>query len=409
MTMFVTRASVMALAMTAAMFVAAPGTAATCIGNCGTWTPGSPVDGVVGPAPTNNGNGTGAYDWVSTRGGVLGAARIEGFSGLATNGSELLSDSFFAAAGSTVTFWFNYVTSDGSDFADYAFAQLQSADTGTVKANLFTARTKPSGTIVPGTDLPDVEARLTPGAVPIKPGGPVWSPLGSDSGNCFSSGCGHTGWVLSEYVVQDAGVYQLRFGASNWSDTAFDSGLAFSGLLLDGNVIGDGSSPDNPLLPNGEVTPDGGFVFNFTPTPNVPIFIDPDYAVGYTYEIVSGDNLILSAIFPTLPFDTDGYDVYSLDDILLATGVYSYTFQSGVTGFKLLDIDLEAMIDPTDGGAFVTGLVFSNGNTVQVTQTPIVVNVPAAVPEPATWGMMLLGFGLVGGAVRARKTAAVRA
>lgn len=398
-----------ALALGAAALYAAPVQAASCVGNCGSWVPGTPVDGVVSPAPTTNGSGTGAYDWVSTRNGVSGAGQIEGFSSLATNGSELLSDSFFAEAGSKVAFWFNYVTSDGAGYSDYAFAQLRVANSETVAANLFTARTRPSGTIVPGTDLPAVEATLNPGSVPIISGAPVWSPLGGSSGTCFDLGCGHTGWVLSEYAVQQTGVYQLRFGVANWSDTAYDSGLAFSGLLLDGNTIGDGSSPDNPLLPNGEVTPEGGFVFNFTPTPNTPIFIDPDYAVGYTYEITAGSNSILSAIFPTLPFDTDGYDIYTLDDILLASGVYSWDFASGVTGFKLLDIDLDAMIDPTDGGAFVTGLTFANGNAIQVTQTPIVETVAGAVPEPATWGMMILGFGLVGAAARRRKASFVEA
>ncbi len=32
----------------------------------------------------------------------------------------------------------------------------------------------------------------------------------------------------------------------------------------------------------------------------------------------------------------------------------------------------------------------------------------AAIPEPATWGMMILGFGVIGGAVRRRKAAAGR-
>jgi len=32
----------------------------------------------------------------------------------------------------------------------------------------------------------------------------------------------------------------------------------------------------------------------------------------------------------------------------------------------------------------------------------------AAVPEPATWGMMILGFGLIGGTLRNRKKVAVR-
>jgi hypothetical protein len=35
-----------------------------------------------------------------------------------------------------------------------------------------------------------------------------------------------------------------------------------------------------------------------------------------------------------------------------------------------------------------------------------VINASGAVPEPATWAMMLLGFGLVGGAMRRRKSAA---
>ena len=32
-----------------------------------------------------------------------------------------------------------------------------------------------------------------------------------------------------------------------------------------------------------------------------------------------------------------------------------------------------------------------------------------SVPEPATWGMMLLGFGLVGAGVRSRRKSTVRA
>jgi hypothetical protein len=31
-------------------------------------------------------------------------------------------------------------------------------------------------------------------------------------------------------------------------------------------------------------------------------------------------------------------------------------------------------------------------------------NVSAAVPEPATWAMLIAGFGLVGGALRRRNT-----
>ena len=43
------------------------------------------------------------------------------------------------------------------------------------------------------------------------------------------------------------------------------------------------------------------------------------------------------------------------------------------------------------------------------TLTYIYDDVPPAVPEPATWAMMIAGFGLVGGAMRRRSTATARA
>lgn len=43
----------------------------------------------------------------------------------------------------------------------------------------------------------------------------------------------------------------------------------------------------------------------------------------------------------------------------------------------------------------------SNGDSIQVN----VNGEASAVPEPATWAMMLLGFGAIGTATRRRKTA----
>ena len=140
---------------------------------------------------------------------------------------------FSAAAGDDLNFWFNFVTSDGSGFADYAWAALYTASLDPV-AILFTARTQPSGTIVPGQNLPGVEATLNPSSVPIIPGGPAWSPLGGSSGSCYSGGCGYTGWINSTYDIANAGNYVVRFGVSNWSDTAYQTGMAFSGITIAG-------------------------------------------------------------------------------------------------------------------------------------------------------------------------------
>ncbi|VWX53394.1 conserved exported hypothetical protein [Novosphingobium sp. 9U] len=385
-------------------FIASPrAEAATCIGNCGHNF--GTADGVISPAPGSFGE----YDWVSTEEGLNGAARIAGYDGAATNGSELLSDLFFAAVGQVVSFNFNYVTSDGSQYADYGFAQLINTTTSQVY-ELFNARTVPDGAIIPGRDLPPVVAELSPAVVSINPGAPTWSPLGGSSGDCYAAGCGYTGWIASNFTVPTEGSYQLRFGAANWLDTAFDSGLAFSGLLLDNATIGDGSSVENPLLPQ-EIGPNGEFQFEFTATPNQTVFVDPFIATGYDFEVQSGQ-LILSAIFPELG-DANGYDIYSLTDLVnpLATGIAGgspFSFGSGVSGFALRGIDAALALDPANTGAFVTGLTFdvSGSTTIQLTQTPVT-EFSAAVPETSTWAMMILGLGLLGGALRRRSAQAL--
>jgi len=376
------------------MGAAADSQAADCIGNCGT----SGANGVVGLSPS----GASSYTWVSTDLGQFGGGVLPGFGG--TTGSTLLSDPFFAPVGATVEFWFNYITSDGSDFADYGWSQLRST-TGGNTTTLFTARTRPTGSIVPGFGLPGVNAVLTPASVAITPGGPGWAPLGGSSGQCWDAGCGHTGWVQSRYEVQTAGTYQLAFGVTNWTDDDYDSGMAFDGLLLNGFVIGDGSSPESPLLPIG-IGPGGAFEFVFVPTPGVPVFIDPLVAVGYDYAITAGGNTMLSAIFPVLASDPDGYEIYTLDDIspagLLGTvaGGVNFSFGAGVTGFSLRGISEEAMLDPTNPTAFVTGLVFATAALVSMTQLPVSVNV---VPEPASVLMLLAGLGMIGRRMAVRR------
>jgi hypothetical protein len=84
------------------------------------------------------------------------------------------------------------------------------------------------------------------------------------------------------------------------------------------------------------------------------------------------------------------------------------------------------------GGQITKGLSFNSGSqitggltgvvTYRVSSGPLLTgatfastgsgfefdNLAAAVPEPATWGMMILGFGLVGGAMRRRPKTTVR-
>jgi hypothetical protein len=217
----------------AAVFVlgfASGASAATCTGNCGVLG----ANGVVTAPP-----GSATYNWVSTN---LGAFGVSPFA-LAGNqdGSKYVSTAFSVNAGAELSYYFNYVTSDGSSFADYAWARLLDAADNQV-ALLFTARTRPTGDIVPGFGLPATSPGVTlvPPSTAIIAANPFWSPLGANSGQCYQGlgqGCGYTGWIQSLYTITTAGTYRLEFGVINWNDQSFDSGLAFSGIAIDGVPI----------------------------------------------------------------------------------------------------------------------------------------------------------------------------
>jgi hypothetical protein len=207
----------------------------TCSGTCGS----SGADGVVPLSPI----GSASYQWVSTINAPVGVGGLPtGLLGHETNGSTLFSPTFSATANTALNFYFNYVTSDGAGFADYAWAELFDSSNNPV-ALLFTARTLPSGSIVPGSGLPNPLATLTPPNVPIVSGGPAWSPLGGSSGKCFDAGCGYTGWINSNYTIGTAGNYYLGVGVVNWLDTAFQSGLALDGVTVGGVPVGPGEPP----------------------------------------------------------------------------------------------------------------------------------------------------------------------
>jgi hypothetical protein len=200
----------------------------TCTGTCGS----SGADGVVPLSPTGNSS----YQYVTTNSssatGVLpGLTQTS-----ETNGSTLATSVFAATAGTKLSFYFDFVTSDGAGFADYAWAELFNSSNVPVSL-LFTARTEPTGSIVPGIGLPTPSATLTPPSVPIVPGGPTWSPLGDWSGDCYSAGCGYTGWVNSDFTIAAAGNYYLEVGVTNWLDDEYDTGLAMDGVTVNGVPI----------------------------------------------------------------------------------------------------------------------------------------------------------------------------
>lgn len=247
------RVSLMTLALIAVSNVYAAGqfdsgipASWACTGNCGT---SADIQGnsVVTPLST-------AYGWVSTANGVDAVSPFVNVPGVLnpdtglptgignTNGSLLRSNIFSASSGEVLKFEFNYVTSDGGSYADYAWARLLNANDLSQAAVIFTARTNTdtAADVIPGFGLPNPDTTLSPTHVPIIDVGydatinlgPNWSALGSSDGTCYSSGCGYTGWVGASYSMSSSGNYILEFGVTNWDDQAWDSGLAFNTVTI---------------------------------------------------------------------------------------------------------------------------------------------------------------------------------
>ncbi|HEY6344976.1 MAG TPA: NF038132 family protein [Bryobacteraceae bacterium] len=224
-----------------AAITAGIGRADSCLGTCGT----DSANGDVTNPP-----GFSSYTYVTTTGGPLGGGTLPAVFGspgvVSTNGSTYTTSAFTATPGELVNLEFNYITSEGSGFPDYAWAALMST-TGGTDYLIFSAQTQPTGNTVPGFTLPPLAAGtslmppgspITPGSGTVcgsscntPPGGPVWNELGTYSGQCWAVGCGLTGWILSQFNGEVAGSYVLEFGVSNSNDESYDSGLAFAGVV----------------------------------------------------------------------------------------------------------------------------------------------------------------------------------
>lgn len=198
----------------------------TCVGTCAT----SGADGMVTLAP-NSGH---QFGYVSSLGGPW--ANPLGIDST-TNGSVLTSPFFTATAGEQMSFWFNYISSDGGPFNDYGYVRLLGGSGGPLI--LFTARTTPNGNTVPGFGLPGIAPGvfLSPASTPVIAGAPSFSPLGQWTDTCYDVGCGYTGWIAASYVIPTAGTYQLDFGVYNLLDDLWDSALAVDYTNSDGSGV----------------------------------------------------------------------------------------------------------------------------------------------------------------------------
>ncbi|HEY9191910.1 MAG TPA: NF038132 family protein [Methyloversatilis sp.] len=204
-----------------------------CTGSCGSLA----QDGDVTLSPLGNAK----YGYVTTgyseAFGVSPLSLSDNKVGAETNGSRIVSGTFSANADDSLNIQFNFVSTDGKGYDDYAWARVLNASDNSLVAWIFTARATNSGSnkIIPGdvvstTEFNPRDTLVNYDAYEFTSKTANWSALGSYNNICWQTdakGCGFTGWLESSIQFAQAGSYKLEIGVTNWGDTAYDTGLAF--------------------------------------------------------------------------------------------------------------------------------------------------------------------------------------
>ena len=120
---------------------------------------------------------------------------------------------------------------------------------------------------------------------------------------------------------------------------------------------------------------------------------------GYTAQHITG----ISGTFNGSAITGQAPGTFGANDLFYLTGPFfvdgnglSFKTASGIMGNLFITNDTSYRVN-TQGAGLLTGLVTASASPVA-----------AAVPEPATWAMMLIGFAGIGLAFRRRRPAMLR-
>ena len=222
----------------------------------------------------------------------------------------------------------------------------------------------------------------------------------SPTGGALPSGVTEVGGVVLDFrglngarVVTQAPASSLFVGQPNFTPLTFGSQSGFSAGVISALGGGLSSASARITLFDGDTAP-GNFDFNDL-TFSIDTAVFGNWS-GVTTQETSSDGL-------TLLSSTTGFQ-----NNMLSTGWFSLVdaIQLGNLFASLGDGTLNfSLTDPDPGDNYYDFTQGVDGGLINVGTGPIVTPPPpmGAVPEPATWAMMLTGFFGLGAVLRTRR------
>jgi len=199
-------------------------------------------------------------------------------------------------------------------------------------------------------------------------------------------------------IVVPGATYVQNFGLNDSGQYVTSSDVGQFIYTPGGPTAPDGSSVFMPVA--GGTLPAGQSQFAITVKPGTTYYIDPAFAHGFEYRAGTGP-LFASVTAPT-GIGTGHFSLYLWNGTSYVysrsiDGGTAFTFATAVDRFELGGIPDSAAVDFAHPTSFVTGLTFAGAGTFNGFQ-----NALGAVPEPASWWLVIAGFGLVGTVARRR-------
>jgi hypothetical protein len=189
--------------------------------------------------------------------------------------------------------------------------------------------------------------------------------------------------------------------------TYLTSALSSLGPLASSFTMNLTAADGNPAFSGGGFLVQGGLTGSFSFT-----YTGADFTIGST-TYSSGTNLLSGTIGEASIAGAAGGTSGGVSASTSTGSVISYAsdvlnFADGSTyDFALTLTQISQVLNRPSSTSSLRD--FDAASTGSFSADPAPTTIGGAVPEPATWGMMLIGFGVIGGALRARKRGEVNA